>query len=106
MYFHGKKLLPKIKSVITSDYPSSEIILYGSRSRGQEDAFSDWDILVVTEENLTQNEKIEIHNKIFEIELETGEIISAVIHTRDEWNRPLMQLTPFYQNVINEGIPI
>ncbi|MCP4373828.1 MAG: nucleotidyltransferase domain-containing protein, partial [Deltaproteobacteria bacterium] len=85
---------------------SAEVILFGSRSRHDEHEFSDWDVLVVIGENLTDKNKIEIHNKIFEIELETGEIINSIIHTRKEWNNPLMQATPFYHNVLQEGVPL
>lgn len=101
-----EKLLSEIKKAVVSDYPSSEIILYGSRARKEETAFSDWDILIVIDDNLTENKKIEIHGKLFEIELETGEIINSIIHTKREWTNPLMQATPFYHNVTKEGITL
>ena len=37
-----------IKKNVHSIDPDSEIILYGSRARGDEKAHSDWDILVLT----------------------------------------------------------
>jgi len=67
---------------------------------------ADWDILILTDENLTERKKIELHDKIFETELETGEIIHSVIHTKQEWQSPLMRITPFYQNVVREGTMI
>jgi len=45
-----EKLLSEIKKAIVSDYPSSEIILYGSRARKEETAFSDWDILIIIDQ--------------------------------------------------------
>jgi hypothetical protein len=35
-----------------------------------------------------------------------GEIINAIIHTRQEWNDPLMKSTPFFQNIVKEGITV
>ncbi|RLC17085.1 MAG: hypothetical protein DRI57_10305 [Deltaproteobacteria bacterium] len=100
------KLLSDIKNSVISEYPSAKMIFYGSRSKGREKDWSDWDILILTDENLTENRKIELHNKIFEIELATGEIIHSVIHTKREWQDPLMRITPFYQNVAREGTVI
>lgn len=37
----------------------SKIILFGSRARGGYSKYSDWDFLVITEENLSRDEKIE-----------------------------------------------
>jgi predicted nucleotidyltransferase len=105
-FIQSNKLLSDIKALIISEYPSAEIIFYGSRSRGHEENYADWDILILTDENLTENKKIELHNKIFDIELANGEIIHAVIHAKKEWQDPLMQITPFHQNVMREGIPI
>ena len=41
-----------------------QIILFGSRARGQASSQSDWDILVITEEKLSFAEKWEIIDKI------------------------------------------
>jgi len=101
-----EKLLSEIKRAITSDYPSSEIILYGSRARRDETAFSDWDILIIIDDELTEKQKVEIQDELFEIELRTGEIINSIIHTKREWTDPLMEATPFYHNVTKEGITL
>jgi predicted nucleotidyltransferase len=99
-------LLSEIKSEILKDYPSAQVIIFGSRARGDERYFSDWDILILIEKNITDIQKIELHDKLYEIELQTGEIINTVIHTKREWNHPLMQITPFYQNIVQEGVPV
>ena len=101
-----KILLGEIKKLILSVYPSSEIILYGSRSKGLEKEGSDWDILVIVDQDLRERDKIGIQNQIYEIELATSEIINVVVHTRKEWSSPLFQAMPFYANVMNEGIRI
>ncbi len=101
-----ERLLSEIKSEIIKDYPSAQIIIFGSRARGDEKSFSDWDILILIEKDITEIQKIELHDKLYEIELQTGEIINTIIHTRREWDHPLMQITPFYQNVAREGVPV
>lgn len=101
-----RQLLNEIKSPVHSDYPSAEIILFGSRARKDDEASSDWDLLILIDEDLTEKQKIDIHDKLYEIELETGQIISAIIHIRKEWRDPSMKITPFYQNVVREGVVI
>lgn len=101
-----RQLLSEIKSPIHSAYPSAEIILFGSRARKEHEPASDWDLLVLIDEDLTEKQKIDIHDKLYDIELKTGQIISAIVHTRKEWRDPSMKMTPFYQNVVREGISI
>jgi len=101
---NNDSLLSDIKAIVQSDYPSAEIILFGSRSRGEENADSDWDILIIVDKDISEREKIAINNKIFDVEITTGAVINAIIHTRSEWSSPLRQAMPFYTNVMNEGI--
>lgn len=101
-----KILLGLLKKVIREEYPQCKIILYGSRCREDSNVFSDWDILILINDDLNENGKIELQNKIYEIELESNEIINSIIHTNREWSSPLMQSTPFYENVQKEGISI
>jgi hypothetical protein len=46
---------------------------------------------------------MEVTAPLYDIELETGVIISPMVMLRKDWeNRPFR--TPFYINVVNEGI--
>jgi len=103
---HRQQLLARIKQIVIADYPSSEIILFGSRSRGDHSESCDWDILILIDADVTETEKIVLHNKIFTIELETGELLNVIIHTKQEWHNPFMQATPFYERVVKEGVMI
>jgi predicted nucleotidyltransferase len=99
---NSDSLLSNIKTLVQSDYPSAQVILFGSRSRHEENADSDWDILVIVD--ISEKEKIAINYKIFDVEIASGEVINAIIHTRKEWSSPLLQAMPFYTNVMNEGV--
>lgn len=81
-----------------------KIILYGSEARGNARPDSDIDLLILVDtDNLTYIEKERITAPFYDIELETGIIISTMIMPRKEWeNRPF--ITPFQFNVNNEGI--
>lgn len=84
--------------------PLVKTILYGSEARGDAHPDSDIDLLVlVDKDKLSYADKDSIIASFYDIELETGVIISTLIMPRKEWeNRPF--LTPFQYNVNKEGI--
>lgn len=82
-----------------------KIILYGSYARGDYNKNSDIDIMILTDLN---NKEIEIYRNIisdiaFDIELETGFIISPLIKNIEKYNDRI-DVIPFYMNVNKEGV--
>jgi predicted nucleotidyltransferase len=75
-----------IRSYIDEIDSKSEIILYGSRARGDEKEDSDWDILILT--NYPTDLKVEskFRDKLYELELETGETFSVFAYSKNDWN--------------------
>lgn len=100
------EITKKIKSLVKKDFPDSSILLYGSRARSDFSQDSDWDFLILVDKTLNEYEKIALKNKLYDIELESDQVINSVIHSTIEWNRPEMRVTPFYKNVIKEGIAV
>jgi predicted nucleotidyltransferase len=86
--------------------PDAEVYLYGSRARGTAHKLSDWDVLVLLNSATVSFEfETNLMNKFFELELETGEIISPMIYSRQEWNEKY-SITPLFENIQREGIRI
>ena len=98
------EIVKKISKAIRQVAPSATAILYGSEARGDAHPDSDIDLLVlVDKDKLSYADKDSIIASFYDIELETGVIISTLIMPRKEWeNRPF--LTPFQYNVNKEGI--
>lgn len=97
-------IVDKIIKVASKMKPAVQTILYGSEARGEAREDSDIDLLMLVEtDELSYEGKDRIIAPYYDIELETGVVISTLIMTRKEWdNRPFP--TPFYLNVTNEGI--
>lgn len=99
-------LLNAIKTSVHTRYPKARLYLYGSRSRGDDKSDSDWDIMIVLNEKISERDKLPLYDELYELSLQSGEIISVIIQTEDEWQHPLMQVSPFYQNVTLEDVLI
>lgn len=97
-------IVEKIKNVVRQIEPTATSILYGSEARGDARPDSDVDVLILLDGDKRNLEKENtISGALYEIELDTGVIISPLITLKKHWEeRPFS--TPFYLNVMNEGI--
>ena len=98
------KLIEQIKYAIHEVEPEAEIILYGSRSRGEALPDSDWDFLVLLGGPVDDIRTDRVRHRLYEIEWESGEVISSIIRNREEWNSDLYRAMPFHQRVQEEGM--
>ncbi len=96
-------LIKKIKTSVTSTEPDAKIILYGSYARGDYNKNSDIDLLIIIpKNNITKKEEKKIKYDLYDLEFETGILISPLVFTEEKWkNRPF--ITPFFENIQKEG---
>ena len=81
-----KEILERIKNTVLEVEPSATVILYGSRARGDNKPDSDWDILVIVNKDKISNEfEDKIAFPLYEIEWETGNIISPIVISKNTW---------------------
>ncbi len=97
-------LIEEIKHAVYEVEPKAEIILYGSRSRGDATTGSDWDLLILVPGPVDDERTDRIRHRLYEIEWHSGEIISSIVRSRKEWDSQLYQSMPFYRRVQQEGI--
>ena len=101
-----KEIVNQISQAIRRVDPTATAILYGSEARGDARPDSDIDVLILLEgERRDLKHEDQLAGELYEIELATGVVVSPMIMLRKQWeNRPFK--TPFYINVMNEGIRI
>jgi len=98
------KILEQIKKLVKEREPSAKIYLYGSRSRGAETGESDWDLLILLDKDkITSEEERKLTYPLFDLEFDTGEVISPMVYSEKEWINKY-RITPFYKNVMDEAI--
>ena len=99
-----EELLNEIRQTVREAEPDAEIILYGSRSRGDAIRESDWDLLILVDGLMTDERIDRIRHRLYEVEWESGEVISSIVRNREEWRSDLYQAMPFHKRVEQEGI--
>jgi len=70
-------LLKRCRSAIQSIDPSAEVILYGSRARGDAESDSDYDLLILTDGEVTLKREDIFRRQLFPIEIETGAVFTV-----------------------------
>lgn len=98
-------IIKKITRIVHQKDPHAEIILFGSRARGDERPDSDWDILILTTYPVDLQIERKFRNLLYDIELETGEVFSVFVYSKKDW-LTRQSKTPFYWNIISEGIAL
>jgi predicted nucleotidyltransferase len=98
------EIVNQIRQTIRGTEPTATAILYGSEARGDARADSDVDVLILLDgDKRDLRREAAVSGALYDIELATGVIISPMIMLRKQWeNRPFK--TPFYVNVMNEGV--
>jgi len=101
-----EKILLKIRKSIELSAPGAKVILYGSYARGSYKEHSDIDILILLDKDIISREdEIRIKYPLYDIEFDTGQIISPLVLSKSDWESQ-HKITPFYENVMREGVPV
>jgi len=101
-----KQALLACRDRIRANYPTAEIILYGSQARGQAEPESDFDLLVLLKEDVTAEKKRVIQDALYEIGLAQDLVISTIVRSFDTWNSPISQAMPLYRAIQKEGLQV
>lgn len=90
----------KLQAVLPKD---GQVLLFGSRARGDNRVDSDWDVLIlVNKDRLDSFDYERFTYPLFELGWDLDEIINPVLYTKRDWERG--SFTPFYKNVQQDAI--
>ena len=93
----------QIRATINIIDSKAQLIIFGSRARGDAKKESDWDILILTAYPVSTDIEKNFRNKLFDLEIESGEVFSTFVYQKKDWNTR-HKVTPLYRNIKKEGV--
>lgn len=97
-------LLDEVKNTIHEVEPTADVILFGSRSRGEAGVDSDWDFLVLVSGKADDVRIDKIRHQLYELEWTSGEVLSSIVWSREEWDSDPYRLMPLHQHIEKDGV--
>ena len=99
-----KRAVLKASSMLKQAFPVEEVILFGSKARGDDDEESDMDLLLLTSRPISWNERKAINDALYEIQVEYDTIISTLITTVAEWTEGTFSVLPIHGEILAQGV--
>ena len=98
-----QKIPDLVKKIIKTHDPEAQVILFGSRARGDYHPASDWDLLILISDHLYSKAfKHQLWNELYQIELDYDIVLNTIIRGKNEWAK--RTITPLYETITKEGI--
>jgi len=99
-----KALLAETKNIIQRFLPTAEVLLYGSAARGTHGPESDYDVLVLTEEPISNAEEDRVRDAVYDLQVARDKLISTFFFAKDFWEKHTNM--PFHQEVDRDAIAL
>src|SRR5215510_4469569 len=82
------------------------VILYGSVARGEADAESDIDLLILTAKPLSCPARHDITDVVFDVNLHYGTNFSTLVIDQHTWEAGVVAVLPLKEAILEDGIPL
>lgn len=101
-----REILDHFKALVQQRVPLHQMILFGSRARGDADPDSDMDVLVVTRDPWDWDQREYISHCSWEAGFDEGIIVVPVVVSRDEWENGPERSSLLAMAVRAEGVSV
>jgi predicted nucleotidyltransferase len=101
-----KTALLELKKLLLERFGDMEIIIYGSKARGDYDKESDIDLLILVDAEVNTPIEDEIINLAYNVELLHDVVFGLLIESKNNWNSEISKAMPIHWNVDREGVPV
>ena len=101
-----KKILTDLKALLIKRVSLYQMVLFGSRARGDAHPESDMDVLVIVDGPYTPQVRKQVSECAWEAGFEHGIVVTTVVYSRDEWENGPERYSLLAIAIEKEGIPI
>jgi predicted nucleotidyltransferase len=98
-----REAIAEAVNLLQVKFPVEDVILFGSKARGDDDEYSDTDLLLITSHKLHWKNKRAISDLLFDIGMKYDVIFSFLCVPVDEWNGGIFTAFPIYKEILKEG---
>ena len=91
-------------AILRQRFDVAEVVLFGSKARGDDRPDSDIDLLVLTRGPVSDEVKRRMTDVLFDLEIELGVIFSKLVVPIDEWKHGLYRVLPIRKAVDHDGV--
>lgn len=98
------QILKEIKQAVLEVDSNAEVVLFGSRARGDFHEESDWDVLILADKDEKDYEfKQKMRKALFRLELKWGQTITGIVTNKLYWRDKLSE-SPLFWEVEKDGV--
>lgn len=101
-----KQVLAKFKADLTKRLRVSNIILFGSRARGDADALSDMDLIVILEEEADDLARDIVSDCAWEAGFDHGMVLVPIVFSARDWEADVVRHSLLGKAVVQEGLAL
>jgi UTP:GlnB (protein PII) uridylyltransferase len=101
-----RRIVDRFKSALQEQLGVSKLVLFGSRARGDAEAFSDMDVLVVIEGDTDDHVRDFVSNCAWEAGFEDGIVVVPIVMSKREWELESFRRSLLGKAVAQEGLAV
>jgi predicted nucleotidyltransferase len=90
--------------ILKEQFPVEEVILFGSKARGDDTPESDIDLLVLTSRPLPWQERWHINDALYDVMLDHDVIFGLIVEPTESWYDGVYQVLPIRGEVERDGV--
>ena len=90
--------------VVRRYFPVERVILFGSQVRGDDDAESDIDLLLLTSRRVDYAARRRMTHAVFEIQLSHNVVLSMMVVPAVDWENGVYRILPIREEIDREGV--
>jgi len=103
---HERAAIEEAAALLRQKFPIKQIILFGSKARGDSDEESDIDLLLLTARDLTEAERDSVLPVLSPIQNKYQLFFGTIKLSEEEWYNGIYQVLPLRTEVERDGVTV